>query len=83
MGSEGLSRRGVAGGRAHVMRHGIGVEIGDATHITVVGRQPLGATEIEDSVCFAIEAVQAGNVTGPIALIGHARRAKDPAVVEP
>ena len=83
MGGEGLNSREVSGRHTHLICHGIRFEIDQATHITVLGVQLLGPTEIEDSICFTVEAVQAGNVTGSIALIGHTRRAKDPAVVEP
>jgi hypothetical protein len=82
MGSEGLNSREVSGRHTHLIRHRIRFEIDQATHITVLGVQLLGPTEIEDSVCFAVEAVQAGDVTGSIALIRHARLAEDPAVVE-
>src|SRR6266853_1401617 len=83
MGGKGLNSRKVSGRHTNLIRHGIRFEIDQATHITVLGVQFLGPTEIEDSVCFAVEAVQAHHVAGSIALIGHARRAKDPAVVEP
>jgi len=83
MGSEGLNRREVPGRHTHLIRHGIRFEIDQATHITVLGVQLLSPSEIKDSVCFAVEAIQAGKIAGSIALIGHARRAKDPAVVEP
>src|SRR4029453_12911787 len=82
MGSEGLNSREVSGRHTHLIRHRIRFEIDQATHITVLGVQLLGPTEIEDSVCFAVEAGQASSVTGPIALIRHARLAEDPAVVE-
>src|SRR5712691_10071937 len=83
MGGEGLNSREVPGRHTNLIRHGIRFEIDQTTHITVLGVQLLGPTEIEDSVCFAVEAVQARHVAGSIALIGYARRAKDPAVVEP
>ena len=83
MGGEGLNSREVPGRHTHLIRHGIRFEIDQATHLTVLGVQLLGPTEIEDSVCFTVEAAQARHVAGSIAPIGYARRAKDPAVVEP
>jgi hypothetical protein len=83
MGGEGLNGREVPGRYRYLIRHGIRFEIDQATHITVLGVQLLGPAEIEDSICFAVEAVQARHIAGAIAPIGHARRTKDPAVVEP
>jgi hypothetical protein len=83
MGGEGLNSREVPGRHTNLIRYRIRFEIDQATHITVLGVQLLGSTEIEDSVCFTVEAVQAGNIAGSIAPIRYARRAKDPAVVEP
>jgi hypothetical protein len=81
MSGERLDSPYVPVGHTHLTRHRIRFEIDQATHLTVLGAQLLGPTEIEDSICFAVEAVQAGEVTGSAAPLGHARRAKDPAVV--
>ena len=81
MGGEGLNSWEMACRHTNLIRHRIRFEIDQATHITVLGAQFLGPTEIEDSICFAVEAMQAGEVTGSTAPDGHARRAKDPAVV--
>ena len=56
MRSESLNSWEVACRHTNLIRHRIRFEIDQATYIMVLGAQFLGPTEIEDRICFAVEA---------------------------